>query len=126
VTAAQGSADEFRFTTQALNPSLTGNVLIRLYIDGDANTPEKGLSIEYQADLTKPLVRKMLDSTIDSLRVEFLDQRTNRWFSASQSATIAPKAVRVTLLASHPETHSRLLELPMLFTSSFQFTNTNR
>ncbi len=124
VTAAQGSADELNFTTQALNPSFTGNVLIRLYIDGDANTPEKGLTIEYQPDLTKPLVRKMLDSTIDSLRVEYLDQTTNRWISASQAATITPKAVRVTFLSSRPN-QPRILSLPLLFTSNFQFTNSN-
>jgi hypothetical protein len=121
VTAAQGSADELSFTTQAVNPSFTGNVLIRLYVDGDANTPEKGLSIEYQPDLTKPLVRKMLDSTVDSLRVEFLDQTTNRWIEASQAATITPKAVRVTLLSSNPSS-SRILSVPMIFASQFQQT----
>jgi prepilin-type N-terminal cleavage/methylation domain-containing protein len=122
VTAAQGSADELSFTTQALNPSFTGNVVIRLYVDGDANTPEQGLTIEYQPDQTKPLVRKMLDSTIDSLRVEYLDQTTNRWFSASQVATITPKAVRVTLLSSRPN-QPRILGVPMLFTSNFQGAN---
>lgn len=122
VTAAQGSADELSFTTQAINPSFTGNVVIRLYVDGDANTPEKGLTIEYQPDQTKPLVRKMLDSTIDSLRVEYLDQTTNRWFSASQVATITPKAVRVTLLSSRPN-EPRILSVPMLFTSNFQGAN---
>ena len=30
----------------------------------------------------------MLDSTIDTLRVEYLDGRTHRWFAASQAATI--------------------------------------
>jgi prepilin-type N-terminal cleavage/methylation domain-containing protein len=127
VTAAQGSADELNFTTQALNPSFTGNVLIRLYVDGDANTPEKGLSIEYQPDLNKPLVRKMLDSTIDSLRVEYLDQTTNRWIASSQAATITPKAARVTFISSRPN-QPRLLSLPLLFTSNFQITvgNTGR
>jgi hypothetical protein len=124
VTAAQGSADELSFTTQALNPSFTGNVLIRLYVDGDANTPEKGLSIEYQPDLTKPLVRKMLDSTVDSLRVEFLDQTTNRWIDASQAATITPKAARVTLLSSRSNA-PRILSVPMIFSSNFQPTSGN-
>ena len=59
VTAAQASGDELAFTTQALNPSLLGNVRIRLYVDGDANTPEKGLTIEYQPNLQQPIVRKM-------------------------------------------------------------------
>jgi hypothetical protein len=61
-----------------------------------------------------PLVRKMLDSTIDTLRVEFLDRRTNRWIGASQSATITPRAVRLTLLSSLA-TLPPILELPMIF-----------
>lgn len=129
VTAAQGSADELTFTTQALNPSMIANVRIRLYVDGDANTPEKGLTIEYQPNLQLPLVRKMLDSTIDSLRIEYRDQRTSRWFSASQVATISPTAVRMTLLSSSPVKQSRILSVPMIFVygpTSFQFTNTNQ
>lgn len=114
VSAAQASGDELSFTTSELNPSLLPNVRIRLYIDGDANTPEKGLTIEYQPNLQMPLVRKMLDSTIDTLRVEFLDRRTNRWFGASQAATITPRAVRLTLLSSLT-TLPPILALPMIF-----------
>jgi prepilin-type N-terminal cleavage/methylation domain-containing protein len=126
VSAAQAAGDELRFTTTALNPSLLGNVLMRLYVDADANTPEKGLAIEYQPNLQQPLVRKMLDSTIDTLRVEFLDRRTGRWFGADQVATIDPRATRVTLLSSKPGQQSRILGIPMLFTNGFQTTNTNR
>jgi len=114
VSAAQASGDELTFTTSEINPSLLPNVRIRLYVDGDANTPEKGLTIEYQPNLQMPLVRKMLDSTIDTLRVEFLDRRTNRWIGASQSATITPRAVRLTLLSSLT-TLPPILELPMIF-----------
>jgi prepilin-type N-terminal cleavage/methylation domain-containing protein len=114
VSAAQASGDELTFTTSEINPSLLPNVRIRLYIDADANTPEKGLTIEYQPNLQMPLVRKMLDSTIDTLRVEFLDRRTNRWIGASQSATITPRAVRLTLLSSLT-TLPPILELPMIF-----------
>jgi prepilin-type N-terminal cleavage/methylation domain-containing protein len=114
VSAAQASGDELTFTTSEINPSLLPNVRIRLYVDGDANTPEKGLTIEYQPNLQMPLVRKMLDSTIDTQSVEFLDRRTNRWIGASQSATITPRAVRLTLLSSHT-TLQPILELPMIF-----------
>jgi prepilin-type N-terminal cleavage/methylation domain-containing protein len=114
VSAAQASGDELTFTTSELNPSLLPNVRIRLYVDGDANTPEKGLTIEYQPNLQMPLVRKMLDSTIDTLRVEFLDRRTNRWIGASQAATITPRAVRLTLLSSLT-TLPPILGLPMIF-----------
>ncbi|MEP6493508.1 MAG: type II secretion system protein [bacterium] len=128
VTAAQASGDELAFTTTALNPSLLPNVRIRMYVDADANTPEKGLTIEYQPNLQMPMVRKMLDSTIDTLRVEFLDRRTNKWFAASQAATVTPMAVRVTMLSGIAKLHP-ILGLPMIFpigNTNVTFTNTNR
>lgn len=116
VSAAQASGDELTFTTSALNPSLVGNVRIRLYVDADDNTPERGLTMEYQPNLQQPIVRRMLDSAIDTLKVEFLDQRTNRWLRASEAATITnPVAVRVTLLAGAADTVPAILELPMIF-----------
>jgi type II secretory pathway pseudopilin PulG len=114
VTAAQAGGDELAFTTTALNPSLLPNVRIRLYVDADNSTPEKGLTIEYQPNLQMPMVRKMLDSTIDTLRVEFLDRRTNKWFPASQAATVTPMAARVTLLSGVTTLHP-ILGLPMIF-----------
>jgi type II secretory pathway pseudopilin PulG len=113
-TAAQAAGDEFAFTTTALNPSLLGNVRIRMYVDADNNTPETGLSIEYQPNAQLPLVRRMLDSTIDSLKVEYLDSRTGKWYPASETATITPIAVRLSL-HSTDSTASPLLGLPMLF-----------
>ncbi|HET7373819.1 MAG TPA: prepilin-type N-terminal cleavage/methylation domain-containing protein [Gemmatimonadaceae bacterium] len=116
VSAAQASGDELTFTTTAINPSLVANARIRLYIDADNNTPEHGLTMEYQANLQQPLVRRMLDSTIDTLKVEFLDSRTNRWFRSSEAATIAAAtAVRVTLLPGAGHRAPALLELPMIF-----------
>ena len=116
VSAAQASGDELSFTTSALNPSLVGSVRIRLYIDADDNTPERGLTMEYQPNLQQPIVRRMLDSTIDTLKVEFLDTRTNRWIRASEAATVAnPVAVRVTLLPGTGHAIPAILELPMIF-----------
>jgi prepilin-type N-terminal cleavage/methylation domain-containing protein len=114
VSAAQASGDEVSFTTTALNPSLLPNVRIRLYVDADNSTAEKGLTIEYQPNAQMPLVRRMLDSTIDTLTVEFLDTRTNRWFDAQQAATISPRAVRLTLRSSDT-TSAPILGLPMIF-----------
>ena len=114
VTPAQASGDELTFSTSALNPSLLPNVRIRLYVDADNNTPEKGLSIEYQPNLQMPMVRKMLDSTIDTLHVEFLDRRTNRWFVASQAATVTPMAVRISMVSGIAKLHP-ILGVPMIF-----------
>jgi type II secretory pathway pseudopilin PulG len=114
-TAAQAAGDELAFTTTALNPALLGNVRIRMYVDADNNTRETGLTIEYQPNTQLPIVRRMLDSTIDSLRVEYLDSRTGKWFPSTETATIAPIAVRLTL-HSTDSTASPLLRVPMMFT----------
>jgi prepilin-type N-terminal cleavage/methylation domain-containing protein len=116
VSAAAAIGDELTFATSALNPAFTANVRIRLYIDGDNNTPERGLTMEYQPNLQQPLVRRMLDSTIDTLKVEYLDPRTDRWVRASEAATIATQtAVRVTLLPGEKHTIPPILQVPMIF-----------
>jgi hypothetical protein len=93
---------------------MQANVRIRLYIDGDPSTPEKGLSIEYQPSTASPLQRRMLDSSVDSLMVEFLDTRTSRWYESTQAATITPRAVRLTLLGAGGKQLPRLLQLPII------------
>src|SRR5581483_7877036 len=127
VSAAQASGDELTFTTQAVNPALLANVRMRLYIDGDASTPERGLCIEYQPNAQQPLVRKMLDSTIDTLHVEYLDGTTHRWFAASQAATLTNiLGVRLWMVPDPKAKASPLLGVPMIFTQGFTVTNTNR
>ena len=114
-SAAQGSGDELTVVTDAPNPLMLPSVRMRLYVDVDPGTPEKGLSIEYQANTATPLQRRMLDSTVDSLVVEFLDTRTNRWYSASQAATITPWAVRLRMLPTTGHAIPRILQAPMYF-----------
>ncbi len=124
VSAAQAIGDELTFTTQAVNPSLLANVRMRLYIDGDANTPEHGLCIEYQPNALQPLVRKMIDSTVDTLHVEYLDGITHRWFAASQAATLSSiLAVRLWMVTDTAAHASPLLGVPMIFTSGFPNAN---
>lgn len=122
VSQAAASGDEITFTTSDINPSFLPNVRIRLYIDADDNTPEKGLTIEYQPNTTMPLVRRMLDSTIDTLHVEFLDRRTNRWIESTQGATVQPMAARLTFASGIAKLPPMLL-LPMIFPMTGAGTN---
>lgn len=116
VTPAQAGGDDFTVTTSAETPAMTPNLTIRLYIDVDGNTPEKGLTMEYQTTPQSPLIRKMLDSTIDTLRVEYLDGRTHRWFAASQAATISNlTAIRLTMIPNPASSPSPLISLPIVF-----------
>jgi len=115
VLPAQAIGDELSFTTTALNPALLGTVRMRLYVDADGGTAETGLTVECQAIGQPAIVRRMLDSTVDSLKVEYLDSRTGKWFGSKEAATIAPIAVRLTLHSSD-STASPLIRVPMMFT----------
>ncbi|MEP6619100.1 MAG: hypothetical protein ABJE47_07295 [bacterium] len=120
VSAAQASGDEVTFTTSAPNPAMAPSVRIRLFVDGDAGTPERGLTMEYQASNATPLQRRQLDSTIGSMTVEFLDARTHRWFSSSQASTITPSAVRLSLFAPEGGQLPSILSLPLIFSMQTQ------
>jgi prepilin-type N-terminal cleavage/methylation domain-containing protein len=122
VTPAQAIGDELIIgNVTAPNPAFQSGIVIRLYVDGDANTPEHGLTIEYRPNQTQGLVRKMVDSTIDSLRVEYLDGRMGRWVAASQGAAVSNmRAVRATLVPNPKIPFSPILLEPMLFTIGTQ------
>ena len=115
VTAAATAGDELAFTTSAMTPKASSATRIRLYVDGDDNTPEHGLSMEYQGSNGSPLERRQLDSTIGVMTVEFLDNRTGRWYAAIQAATIQPIAVRFAFAAAEGDSLPRILHLPFVF-----------
>jgi prepilin-type N-terminal cleavage/methylation domain-containing protein len=114
ITAAVSSGDELRFSTSALTPALTPNVLVRLFVDGDPNTLEQGLTIEYQQNAAAPLQRRQLDSAITQITVEYLDRTTNRWTPASEVAAIRPIAARLSFASDTSDVHP-LLSLPLVF-----------
>jgi hypothetical protein len=88
---------------------------VRLFVDGDPNTTEHGLTIEYQGGNGTPLQRMQLDSAVGTLIVEYLDNRTGRWYGAAQAATIQPIAMRLSLGAAEGDSIPRLLQLPFIF-----------
>ncbi len=115
VVSALSTGDELTFQTNALPDAASNEVNVRLFVDGDSNTPEHGLTIEYRISNQSPLQRRMLDSTITGMTVEYLDATTRRWIPASQPGSSTRAAVRVffTVDASLPQ--PRLLQLPLLF-----------
>lgn len=115
VTAAVAAGDEFTFTTSAMTPLPSASTRVRLFVDGDPNTPETGLTMEYQGANASPLQRRQLDSTIGVMMVEYLDNRTGRWYAAVQAATIQPIAMRFSFAAAEGDSIPRLLQVPFLF-----------
>ena len=115
VTAAAQTGDELTFTTSAMTPAPSANTRVRLFVDGDPNTEEQGLSIEYQGSNATPLRRMQLDSTVGVMTVEYLDNRTGRWYAATQAATIQPIALRLAFAAVEGDSIPRLLQVPFIF-----------
>lgn len=125
---AKAIGDEITFgAVTAINPSMQPGVTIRLYIDGDENTVEHGLTMEYQPNGNQPLQRRMLDTTIDTLHVDYLDGTTGRWIGASQAATIGQlRAIRVSLVPNPKIPYSPILLEPLIFTNGLESQNLNR
>jgi len=115
ITAAVAAGDEITFVTTAPNPADAPSVRMRLFIDGDANTPETGLTLEYQPSTATPLKRVQLEPSIGVLAVEFLDQRTNKWVESTQAASITPIAVRLSMQAYDGGKIPAILQLPLIF-----------
>lgn len=138
ITAAVSTGDEITFTTSALTPAGTPNVSVRLFIDGDPNTLEVGLTIEYRTAPQAPLQRKQIDpmfldangfpQPMQAMTVEFLDQATSLWYPYSQAATVrTPIAVQV----SFPPVDGTmppppLLQMPLIFAMTQSATTTGR
>ncbi len=114
-SAAVAGGDEISFVTTAPNPADAPSVRMRLFIDADPSTPETGLTLEYQASTSAPLMRVELEPSIGVLKVEFLDQRTNQWFESTQAAAITPIAVRISMQPYEGGHLAGILQLPMIF-----------
>lgn len=115
ITAAVAGGDEITFITTAPNPANAPSVRMRLFIDADPNTPESGLTLEYQPSTATPLQRVQLEPSIGVLTVEFLDQSRNQWVESTQSAGITPMAVRLTMQAYDGGTIPAILQVPLIF-----------
>ena len=120
ISAAAASGDELFFVTTAPNPAMAQSLRMRLFIDADEGTPETGLTVEYQTNAQSPLQRRQLEPAVGALKVEFLDQRTNRWRPSTEAATIQPIAVRVALLPPEKGQLPAILQVPMIVRTGLQ------
>lgn len=116
VTPAAVTGDELIFTTTAPNPANAPNARMRVFIDADEETPEQGLTLEYQVNQQSPLQRKQLDSTVTGILIEYLDRRTRRWVSATDATALLPMALRLTLTDADGTIAPTLMSLPIVTT----------
>lgn len=109
------SADELLFTTTAETPSGNGDATVRLYVDDDGRTPERGLVAEIEAFPGEPGTRIELDSAVAELEVRCMTELagTRQWVPSFLSLQAVPRGIEIRLRPrSGAELHP-LLRLPI-------------
>jgi prepilin-type N-terminal cleavage/methylation domain-containing protein len=117
--------DELSFLTRAPTPLGGGEAIVRLYVDRDPRTPERGLTAEFRpVESPAAVLRLELDQRVTGLDVRYLsgvllgadrEARSWRWYPSWISTAALPAAARVTLSgAAGPDSLPSLLVLPML------------
>ena len=113
---ARGRADdELRFLTSAVTPLGRGDVVVRLYVDRDARTPEHGLVAELVDRWTARAMRVELDPTVVSLDVRCASDMRGRHerLTSWASGTILPQGVELRMGAASAERLAPLLRVPI-------------
>jgi hypothetical protein len=95
--AARGAGDALYFVTSVPPAGVPAGTRVRLYVDIDSDTPERGLTLEFRRAPGLPFERRQLDARITQLGVEFQDVATRRWHSTQDAGTLRAVAVRLRL-----------------------------
>lgn len=109
-------SDDLSFLTTAPTPLGIGNTVVRLYVDRDTLTPERGLVAEFSR-WPAPASRRMeIDSRVDGLDCHYFTRMLNQaeWLPSWISNTILPAAVEVRLSPVGNDSLPALLALPLV------------
>jgi len=108
------AADQLLFTTSAPTPLGSGDTFVRLYVDSDRRTPERGLVAELSPWPGAPVTRLELDSTVTDMEARCLTDLagTPRWLPTFLSAQAVPRGIELRL-RSAPDALAPLLQLPI-------------
>src|SRR5690606_19492630 len=107
--------DELTFPTRAGTPLRTPVTLVRLYVDVDPATPERGLVAELTARSGEEPVRIELAPGAVGLRVRYLPAAEGpvEWAESWSGQPQLPRAVELTLLDAADAPLPPLLRLPV-------------
>ena len=109
------SADELLFTTTAATPSGNGETTVRLYVDEDDRTPERGLVAEISTFPGDAGARIELDSTVAELEVRCMTELagTRQWVPSFLSLQAVPRGIELRLRPRAGAELHPLLRLPI-------------
>ena len=108
--------DEVAFLTTARTPlGAGGGVVVRLFVDRDGRTPERGLTAELSEWPGARAERIELDSSVVALDVRCLSAALGRreWMRGWSSAVLLPQGVELRAGAVTPERLTPLLRVPI-------------
>ena len=111
----QQADDEVVFLTSARTPLGVGDVIVRLFVDREGRTPERGLTAEFVERYGAKTARVELDSSIVGLDVRCLSEVLGKreWMRAWLSAAMLPQGVELRLAADAPDRLAPLLRIPV-------------
>lgn len=108
-------ADELLFTTSAPTPLGTSDALVRLYVDDDQRTPERGLVAELTAWPGDRPLRMELDGAVTGMEVLCLTDLggSGKWLPSFLSSQAVPRGIELRLRSTQLAPLDPLLQLPI-------------
>jgi prepilin-type N-terminal cleavage/methylation domain-containing protein len=103
--------DALTFLTNASTPLGTGETLVRVYIDRDDKTPERGLTVALTDRKGGATRRIEVDPRATALDIRYLSGVFGKraWLESWVSTTVLPSAVRLTVSSEEPDSLPSLL-----------------
>jgi prepilin-type N-terminal cleavage/methylation domain-containing protein len=108
-------SDELLFPTTAPTPLHVANTVVRLYLDMDPETPERGLVAELIERLQDEPRRIELVPQVAQMELRYLPDVANatEWLPSWVAQRSLPRAVEIVLAAERGDTLPRLLRYPI-------------
>jgi prepilin-type N-terminal cleavage/methylation domain-containing protein len=115
-TAGALPDDELTFLTTAATPLGTAESVVRLYVDRDTLTPERGLTAELWTWHSLPRSRVEIEPRAGGLELHYTTRMLGRseWLPSWISSTVLPAGVEMALTPQDGDTLPPLLRLPIV------------
>ena len=108
--------DQLTFLTTSQTPLGAGTVLVRLYIDRNEATPERGLTAAFAEWRGTATTRVEIDPRVQGLEIRYLSRIHIRqgWLPSWISSTLMPAGVELRALPAAGDSLPPLLRLPIV------------
>lgn len=108
--------DELTFVTTASTPLGHGEALVRLYVDRDEETPERGLVAAFSEPRGTRTMRLEVEPRVAGLELRYVSHlvRGRRTLPSWISTTVLPAGVELTLVPARGDSLPALLRRPLV------------